>query len=69
MVWSRCKCNLLAVSLWKFRAMLLCFCLHVEQSDEPDADDLSLHLLSVSDYTTVDTFFGSEKTEVALWVT
>ncbi len=46
--------------------MLLCFCLHVEQSDEPDADDL---LLSVSDYTTVDTFFGSEKTEVALWVT
>ncbi|KAF4101018.1 hypothetical protein G5714_017450 [Onychostoma macrolepis] len=40
----------------------------VEQSDEPDAGDLSLHLLSVSDNSAVAMFFSSEKTEVALWV-
>ncbi|KAF4118710.1 hypothetical protein G5714_000761 [Onychostoma macrolepis] len=40
----------------------------VEQSDEPDAGDLSLRLLSISDNSTVAMFICSEKTEVALWL-
>ena len=61
--------HFVAVSLWKFgitELTVLCSCLQVTQSEEPDINDMSVGLLSISAYSTDATFFCPERTAVVL---
>lgn len=61
--------HFVAVSLWTFgitELTVLCSCLQVTQSEEPDINDMSVGLLSISACSTDATFFCPERTAVVL---